>query len=107
MSAHYFDVIRFSYYVVFKAGLVCVCIYVFFTQKTKKEGKNVAWCGVDPVSRAPTCRSTQKQEKIWRPFHAIKMGFKKRLPYGAELTPSKFLFTWYSFHMELHDPKRA
>ena len=56
MSAHYFDVIRFSYCVVFKAGFVCVCIYVFFTQKTKKEGKNVAWCGVDPVSTAPTCR---------------------------------------------------
>lgn len=64
MSAHYFDVIRFSSYVVFTAGLVCVCIYVFFTQKTKREGKNVDWRGVDPVSTAPTGRSSQRQEKI-------------------------------------------
>ena len=49
MSAHYFDVIRFSSYVVFTAGLVCVCVYVFFTQKTKKEGKNVDCRGHDPV----------------------------------------------------------
>lgn len=64
MSAHYSDVIRFSSDVVFTAGLVCVCVYVFLTQKTKKEGKNVAWCGVDPVSTAPTCRFSHKQEKI-------------------------------------------
>lgn len=47
MCAHYFDVIRFSYCVVFKAGFVCVCIYVFFTQKTKKEGK--MWPGVASI----------------------------------------------------------
>ena len=67
MSAHYFDVIRFSSYIVFTAGLVCVCVCVyvfFFTQKTKKEEKNVHWRGVDPVSTAPTCRSSQRQEKI-------------------------------------------
>jgi len=54
MSTHYFDVIRFSSYVLF--------VFVFFfSQKTKKEGKNVDWRGVDPVSTAPTCRSSHRQ----------------------------------------------
>ena len=48
MSAHYFDVIRFSSYVVFTAGLVCVCIYVFFLRKRQK-GKEKMWTGAASI----------------------------------------------------------
>ena len=48
MSTHYFDVIRFSYYVVFKAGLVCVCIYVFFLRKRQKR-KEKMWPGAASI----------------------------------------------------------
>ena len=58
MSAHNFDVIRFS----ITAGLVCV--FFFFTQKRITKGKYVDWRGVDPVSTAPTCLSSHRQERI-------------------------------------------